>query len=147
MKVIVIGAGIAGLAASLRLASKGYEVHVYEANAYPGGKLSEFKLGNYRFDAGPSLFTLPHLVEDLLVAAGKNPKETFSCVLCKKIQSQPVYLPCLCQSVCKEHIENMLKSDRREYIKCSDCDETFEIDAGEKRREASLYIVRYGFDQ
>jgi phytoene desaturase len=84
MKVIVIGAGIAGLAASLRLASKGYEVHVYEANAYPGGKLSEFKLGNYRFDAGPSLFTLPHLVEDLLVAAGKNPKETFSYIKLEK---------------------------------------------------------------
>ncbi len=84
MKVIVIGAGIAGLAASLRLASKGYEVQVYEANAYPGGKLSEFKLGNYRFDAGPSLFTLPHLVEDLLVAAGKNPKETFSYIKLEK---------------------------------------------------------------
>lgn len=78
MKVIVIGAGIAGLAASLRLASKGYEVEVFEANAYPGGKLSEFKLGNYRFDAGPSLFTLPHLVEDVLMAAGKNPKDVFS---------------------------------------------------------------------
>jgi phytoene desaturase len=84
MKVSVIGAGIAGLAASLRLASKGYEVHVYEANSYPGGKLSEFKLGNYRFDAGPSLFTLPHLVEDLLKAAGKNPKEIFPYIKLEK---------------------------------------------------------------
>jgi len=58
-----------------------------------------------------------------------NPKETFSCVLCKKIQSQPVYLPCLCQSVCKEHIEKMLKSERRECIRCADCNENFEIDA------------------
>ena len=84
MKVSVIGAGIAGLAASLRLASKGYEVHVYEANSYPGGKLSEFKLGNFRFDAGPSLFTLPHLVEDLLKAAGKNPKEIFPYIKLEK---------------------------------------------------------------
>jgi len=58
-----------------------------------------------------------------------NPKETFSCFKCKKIQSEPVYLPCFCQSVCKEHIDKMIKSDRREYIKCADCDETFEIDA------------------
>ena len=58
-----------------------------------------------------------------------NPKETFSCVICKKIQSNPVFLPCLCQSVCKEHIEKMIKSDRKEFIKCTFCDENFEVDA------------------
>ena len=51
----VIGAGIAGIATSIRLANKGYEVHVFEANTYPGGKLSSFELNGYRFDAGPSL--------------------------------------------------------------------------------------------
>ena len=58
-----------------------------------------------------------------------NSKETFSCVVCKKIQSKPVFLPCLCQSVCKEHIERLAKSERREYIKCTDCEENFEIDS------------------
>ena len=57
-RVTVIGAGIAGLATSIRLAIKGYRVMVFEANAYPGGKLSTFKLDGYRFDAGPSLFTI-----------------------------------------------------------------------------------------
>ena len=61
-KVAVIGAGIAGIASAIRLAHKGFEVSVFEANAYPGGKLSTFQLKGYRFDAGPSLFTLPHLV-------------------------------------------------------------------------------------
>jgi len=70
-KAAVIGAGIAGIATSIRLANKGYEVHVFEANSYAGGKLSSFKRNGYRFDAGPSLFTMPHLIEDLFAVSGK----------------------------------------------------------------------------
>ena len=77
-KVIVIGAGIAGIAAAIRQAVKGHEVAVYEANAYPGGKLSAFRSGDFRFDAGPSLFTMPHYVDELFTLARKNPKEAFS---------------------------------------------------------------------
>jgi diapolycopene oxygenase len=73
----VIGAGIAGIAASIRLAVKGYEVTVFEANAYAGGKLSSFDEGGYRFDAGPSLFTMPQLVEDLFRLAGRKPESYF----------------------------------------------------------------------
>ena len=43
-KVIVIGSGIAGLAVSIRLALKGYNVQVFEQNSYPGGKLSSFSI-------------------------------------------------------------------------------------------------------
>jgi phytoene dehydrogenase-like protein len=39
-----------------------------------GGKLSTFKLGNYRFDAGPSLFTMPNFVDELFQLAGKDPR-------------------------------------------------------------------------
>ncbi|MBO0950985.1 1-hydroxycarotenoid 3,4-desaturase CrtD [Fibrella forsythiae] len=82
MKAAIIGAGIAGIASSIRLAVKGYEVDVYEANAYPGGKLSTFANtaadgGLYRFDAGPSLFTMPELVDDLFRIAGCNPADYF----------------------------------------------------------------------
>ncbi|SEJ13158.1 phytoene desaturase [Cyclobacterium xiamenense] len=76
-QAIVIGSGIAGLAASIRLANKGYQVQVFEANAYPGGKLSEINLEGYRFDAGPSLFTLPEQVDELFALSGKNPREYF----------------------------------------------------------------------
>lgn len=69
MKVGIIGAGIAGLASAVRMASRGYEVEVFEANNYPGGKLSQFELDGYRFDAGPSLFTMPQYVEDLFEVA------------------------------------------------------------------------------
>ncbi|MBN7809963.1 phytoene desaturase [Algoriphagus sp. H41] len=76
-KALIIGSGIAGLAASIRLAVKGYEVAVFEANAYPGGKLSQIEAFGYRFDAGPSLFTEPQLVEELFSLAGKNPGDFF----------------------------------------------------------------------
>lgn len=73
----IIGAGVAGLAAAIRLACKGYKVSVFEANDYPGGKLAEIKMGDYRFDAGPSLFTLPEEVDNLFRLAGKSPAEYF----------------------------------------------------------------------
>ncbi len=77
MKIGIIGAGIGGIATAARLASRGYEVDVYEANPYPGGKLSEFWEGDFRFDAGPSLFTMPHYVEELFHAAGEDPNGYF----------------------------------------------------------------------
>ena len=81
---IVIGAGIAGIASAIRLRVQGYAVEVLEANAYPGGKLSTFELagadGAYRFDAGPSLFTMPHLVDELFTLSGKNPTDCFEYV-------------------------------------------------------------------
>lgn len=77
-KAIIIGAGIAGIASSIRLKSKGYDVKVFESNSYPGGKLASFNLGNYRFDAGPSLFTMPNYVDELFDLFGENPKEHFA---------------------------------------------------------------------
>ena len=77
-KAVIIGSGIGGLGLSVRLALQGYEVEVCEANTYPGGKLSEIKQDGFRFDAGPSLFTMPHFVTELFELAGKNPAEHFS---------------------------------------------------------------------
>ena len=64
-KAIIIGSGIAGLATAARLLSKGYDVSIFEAGEVTGGKIHSFNLGEYRFDAGPSLFTLPYLVDEL----------------------------------------------------------------------------------
>ncbi len=77
MRIGIIGAGIAGIASAIRMASKGHQVQVFEANAYPGGKLSEVRLANYRFDAGPSLFTMPMYVEELFQIAGVSIKGRF----------------------------------------------------------------------
>jgi len=74
---IIIGSGIAGIAAALRLRAAGKDVSVFEANNYPGGKLHAFELEGYRFDAGPSLFTLPELVTELFELFNEKPKDYF----------------------------------------------------------------------
>jgi diapolycopene oxygenase len=76
-QALVIGAGIAGLAAAIRLALKGYQVRVFETREEPGGKLHAFRLGAYRFDAGPSLFTMPEQVLALFRLAGVDPDAYF----------------------------------------------------------------------
>ena len=68
---IIIGAGVAGLASAIRLSAQGFQVIVYEKNEYPGGKISEFKVEGYQFDAGPSLFTQPENIEELFALAGE----------------------------------------------------------------------------
>lgn len=75
---IVIGSGIAGIASALRLRKKGYEVTVMEANSYPGGKLHSMEKNGYRFDLGPSLFTMPHLVTELFELFDIEPEPHFS---------------------------------------------------------------------
>lgn len=74
---IIIGSGIAGIASALRLNSAGIHVEVFEANSYPGGKLHAFELKGYRFDAGPSLFTLPELVTELFELFNEKPEDFF----------------------------------------------------------------------
>ncbi len=69
---------MAGLSTAIRLRNAGYEVDVFEANAYSGGKLAEIQLGDYRFDAGPSLFTMPQFVDELFQLCGKNPRDYYS---------------------------------------------------------------------
>jgi len=76
-KIAIIGAGIAGLASAVRLASRGHDVTVFESNDYPGGKLSELTVGDFRFDAGPSLFTMPQYIDDLFKLTNKTPEDFF----------------------------------------------------------------------
>ncbi|MEO8172144.1 MAG: 1-hydroxycarotenoid 3,4-desaturase CrtD [Sediminibacterium sp.] len=77
-KAVIIGSGIAGLASAIRLAVKGIEVTVYEKNDYPGGKIGSLEMKGYHFDTGPSLFTQPHLVEELFHLADEPIENYFS---------------------------------------------------------------------
>ncbi len=107
MKTAIIGAGIGGIATAIRLANKGHKVEVFEANNYPGGKLSEFQQGDYRFDAGPSLFTMPQFVTELFELSGRNPDEYF----------QYIKLPEVCRYFWDDGIRLNVSADINEFAK------------------------------
>jgi phytoene desaturase len=68
----VIGAGIAGLSSAIRLAAKGVHVTVLEQQDTYGGKMGVWEQDGYRYDTGPSLFTMPQYVNELLTIDGKS---------------------------------------------------------------------------
>jgi phytoene desaturase len=68
--VVVVGAGLGGLSAACHLVGRGHDVTVVEASDAPGGRAGTLSLGGYRFDTGPTVLTMPHLVERALNAAG-----------------------------------------------------------------------------
>jgi phytoene desaturase len=106
-KAIVIGAGIGGIAAAIRLARNGNAVKVFESASYPGGKLSEFKMGEFRFDRGPSLFTLPQYVEELFELCGEKMNDHFT-------YSE---LPVLCKYFYPDGFQFEAKGNKEENIK------------------------------
>lgn len=68
----VIGGGISGMAAAARMAAAGYSVTLYEAGPELGGKLTDYSWEGFRFDKGPSLFTMPEHLNELFMACGKR---------------------------------------------------------------------------
>ena len=70
--MIVVGAGIGGLAAALDLAARGVEVLVLERAAQPGGKMRQVRLGGQAMDAGPTVFTMRWVFDELFAAAGAS---------------------------------------------------------------------------
>ncbi len=72
MKIAVIGAGMGGMAAAIRLAAAGHQVEIFEKNERVGGKLNLLEEGGFRWDTGPSLITMPFVYHDLFAAAGKR---------------------------------------------------------------------------
>ena len=70
MNVIVVGAGLSGLSAAAHLRGRGHEVEVVEAASVPGGRAGTLSLGGYRFDTGPTVLTMPSLVDECFAAIG-----------------------------------------------------------------------------
>ena len=64
-KIIVIGSGFGGLAASLRLKAKGYKVTLVEKHPDLGGRARVFKRGDFTYDGGPTVITAPYLFKEL----------------------------------------------------------------------------------
>ena len=64
-KVLIVGAGLGGLATALRLAKKGYRVEIIEKYAQAGGRLNQIKKDGFTFDTGPSFFSMSYEFEEL----------------------------------------------------------------------------------
>ncbi|TDM12891.1 phytoene desaturase [Macrococcus lamae] len=74
-KVIVIGAGVAGLACAIRLQNAGYDVEIFEKEALPGGKMHRITREGYSFDLGPTIVMMPDLYKEIFEIAGRNPDD------------------------------------------------------------------------
>ncbi|WP_046175390.1 phytoene desaturase family protein [Domibacillus indicus] len=74
-RIAVIGAGPGGLASAMLLASKGFEVDVYEKKPYAGGRNGFIKKDGFTFDIGPTFLSMPEIAEELFEEAGRNIKE------------------------------------------------------------------------
>ncbi len=70
--VVVVGAGLGGLSAALRLAGAGRRVTVLERAAAPGGRAGQLQVGGFRFDTGPTVLTMPELIADALRCVGEE---------------------------------------------------------------------------
>jgi len=72
MKAVVVGAGLGGLGAAMRLQGAGHDVTVLEARERPGGRAYQLRDGGYTWDTGPSLVTMSWVLEETFAAAGKD---------------------------------------------------------------------------
>lgn len=70
--VVVVGAGLAGLSATLHLLGAGRTVTLVERDPLPGGRAGLIKRDGYRFDTGPTVLTMPHLLEEAFAAVGQK---------------------------------------------------------------------------
>ena len=95
-RIGVIGAGIGGLVAALDLAHRGFDVVVFERAAAPGGKMREVRVGASALDAGPTVFTLRGLFEEIFASVGENFSEHIKLIpantLARHVWKQGEYL-------------------------------------------------------
>ncbi|WP_280476330.1 phytoene desaturase family protein, partial [Nocardia asiatica] len=73
-RVVVVGAGLAGLSAALYLTGAGHRVTVLERADHPGGRVGRYRGADYDIDSGATVLTLPELITDALAAVGRTPE-------------------------------------------------------------------------
>lgn len=74
-RIIVIGSGLGGLAAAIRLRARGHEVLVLEAMDQPGGRAAVFRQDGFTFDAGPTVVTASYLFDELFALVGRDRRD------------------------------------------------------------------------
>jgi phytoene desaturase len=70
--VVVVGAGLSGLSAALHLAGRGCAVTVLERGRQPGGRVGRLDVAGYRLDTGPTVLTMPEIIDDAFAAVGES---------------------------------------------------------------------------
>ncbi len=149
-KVAIIGAGMAGLSASIRLAKLGYEVSVYESNAHTGGKVAEITGNGFRFDAGPSLFTLPHLVDELSLLANQPSQNSFEYqklnTICKYFYPDDTEFEASSNpNQFAQTLENVLGEDKKQILKFLDQSRILYDSTKDVFLESSLHKIKTFF--
>ena len=81
-RVVVVGAGLAGLSAALHLAGRGRAVTVVDRAQHPGGRVGRLDIDGYRLDTGPTVLTMPDIIEDAFAAVGES--------LCNRLELMPL---------------------------------------------------------
>src|SRR5690349_16822087 len=71
-RVVVVGAGLSGLSAALHLAGRGRAVTIVEQHPYPGGRVGRLDIDGYRLDTGPTVLTMPDIIDDAFAAVGES---------------------------------------------------------------------------
>jgi len=71
-RVVVVGAGLSGLSAAMQLAGRGRAVTVLERGAHPGGRVGRADVAGYRLDTGPTVLTMPDIIDDAFAAVGES---------------------------------------------------------------------------
>ncbi|MGZ8803634.1 MAG: phytoene desaturase family protein [Mycobacterium sp.] len=71
-RIVIVGAGLAGLSAALHLAGRGRHVTVVERGTHPGGRVGRADISGYRLDTGPTVLTMPDIIDDTFAAVGES---------------------------------------------------------------------------
>ncbi|MGQ9406981.1 phytoene desaturase family protein [Mycolicibacterium gilvum] len=71
-RVVVVGAGLAGLSAAMHLAGRGRQVTVVERDPHPGGRMGRADVNGYRLDTGPTVLTMPDIIDETFAALGET---------------------------------------------------------------------------
>ncbi|MEC9323977.1 MAG: phytoene desaturase family protein, partial [Actinomycetota bacterium] len=71
-RVVIVGAGLSGLSAALQLAGRGRAVTVVERGEHPGGRVGRADISGYRIDTGPTVLTMPDIIDDAFAAVGRS---------------------------------------------------------------------------
>ncbi|ASU78481.1 phytoene desaturase [Actinopolyspora erythraea] len=85
-RVVVVGAGLSGLTTALHLLGAGREVTVVESAPFPGGRAGRMDIAGYRMDTGPTVLTMPELLDEALAAVGESTRDRLDL-----IQLDPAY--------------------------------------------------------